>query len=324
MGAVLKAMVRSPQVVFWIVVFPTLLFIILASIFGGMAEGGAFRPQVGVVAYRPLDGILVWVLPIVYRFGIDGYVYPDRDSALDALKRGQVDVVLAPEFTSDRLGMAVYYTEVRMDSRLTADIVKAALSHGGDVDMEIVEVEGEHTPVDWFYYGILMMIPVEVGFMFIPSALMELMKGGLLKRFYLAGVQPARAVMWFVGAAVIISLFATASLVVVSRFWGTEVGGPMVWLGFLVGLVAFSIMGVAIFALMPGKGAEALGSMLFFTNIFLGGLTIPFAPKWGSFLPASSLKFFTYGNASLIPLVIWTAAALLILAIRFRGVFSLD
>jgi ABC-2 type transport system permease protein len=141
------------------------------------------------------------------------------------------------------------------------------------------------------------LIIISVGFMGIPIATAAAREAGVLRRFRTTPLRPAAYILSNIAAYYLMTLAGVIVLVIVGKAgYGMRFGGNILscWLGFTLGALAFFALGYVVAGLAPtARIAQAVGMILAFPMMFLGGATIPMevlpqsVRNFGRFIPST-------------------------------------
>jgi ABC-2 type transport system permease protein len=123
------------------------------------------------------------------------------------------------------------------------------------------------------------LIIVSVGFMGIPIATAAARESGVLRRFRTTPLRPSGYIISEIVSYYLMSLAGVFLLVVAGKLvYGMKFSGQVLsaWLGFTFSALAFFALGYLIAGVAPtARIAQAVGMILAFPMMFLGGATIP-------------------------------------------------
>lgn len=249
------ALLRQPEAVFWVFVFP----MVLAAVLGFAFQSATPPPSVVALLEGPGEDALAEGLE-----GADSLEVrrlPDRDAAELALRRGDVDVLLlAGEPPTLRLD------PVRSGTELARFRVLAALE-GSDPDAVAVDEVQERGSryIDFLFPGLLGMNLMGTGLWSIGFAVAELRQRKVLKRLL---VTPMRRSSFLVSFLISRLVFLALELVALTSFAVWVLGVPLragaLQLGLvsLLGAVAFA--GLGLLAASRVRTIEGVSGMLNF------------------------------------------------------------
>jgi ABC-2 type transport system permease protein len=146
----------------------------------------------------------------------------------------------------------------------------------GTEDYEIWRGVG---PADYYAPAYVVLVAASIGLIALPMRLATYRERGVLRRFHAAGL-PQMAVLGsqVVVAAVLVVIGAIGIAIAARVFYGALL--PENWAtsiaAFLLGLVCFIAIGLALGAVMPtSRAAQGAGIILFFVMMMLGGAGPP-------------------------------------------------
>ena len=141
------------------------------------------------------------------------------------------------------------------------------------------------------------LIIISVGFMGIPIATAADREAGVLRRFRTTPLRPSAYIFSNIAAYYLMTLVGVIVLVIVGKAgYGMRFSGNILscWLGFTLAVLAFFAMGYVVASLAPtARIAQAVGMILAFPMMFLGGASIPMevlpqsVRNFGRFIPSS-------------------------------------
>jgi ABC-2 type transport system permease protein len=141
------------------------------------------------------------------------------------------------------------------------------------------------------------LIIISVGFMGIPIATAANREAGVLRRFRTTPLRPAAYILANIAAYYLMTLAGVIVLVIVGKAgYGMRFSGNVLscWLGFTFSAMAFFAIGYLVAGLAPtARIAQAVGMILAFPMMFLGGATIPMevlpqsVRNFGRFIPST-------------------------------------
>lgn len=305
--------VREFQRVFWMMIFPLLLYFILVAAIGNMGnEEISFK--LGIVKEENLSGFGKIIDEVLK--GITSEEGPfiaaeftDRESGLKALKKNKIDALLiVPRGTNAGLARAfivrgkveppkleVYYAEGRQASEISADVLSQILEQ---VNLEIAKQQkkdyvalevkenivshSDGKPFDYAEYlfpGIVLMMTLSVSLFSAPIRLMVFRNSGVHKKLYTTPIKP---IEYF--TAYLLKLFAIIMLsfilILLMALFVYRVEIPVFSCAFLFSFL-FSVMVLLSTGLMFASfikklsTANVVGQITNQLMMFLGGLYFP-------------------------------------------------
>ncbi len=146
-------------------------------------------------------------------------------------------------------------------------------------DPEALEAWAGVGPVDYYAPAYVALVIASIGVVALPLRLATYREWGVLRRYRAAGF-PLYAVL---GSQVLVTsvlvVMASAAIAFATHlFYGAE--APHAWVGvilaFVLGIVCFAAVGIALGALLPSaRAAQGAGITLFFLMMMLGGAGPP-------------------------------------------------
>lgn len=318
--SLIKSSIRDETVLWWVVIFPAILFLVLYGIFGGSGSG-AMSQNIGVNAP-------IWIsapLKVVSLFLPDNVhikFYPDREDAIDDLREGNVDVVVSYDRGIHKL--VVFYTPINQKGAVLALYFKKLMSgsffHINKVQsLKVIQAKGETSDV---YTPLIALIPLLVGYLFVPPLFTSMIKEGRFRRFMLMGLSPARVVFSSLIVALVVSFLSALVITALGAFLGTHLLSIKGWLMYGVVSAVYILQGLSLLAF--SSFAEGLGSLLYFLNLFAGGAVMPSTPL-SAFLPFRyTTMWLSYDMKGIGIVLAWTLLLLIPLIIRGRKVFAIE
>lgn len=133
--------------------------------------------------------------------------------------------------------------------------------------------------VDYYVPAYLALVTASVGLISLPTQLASYRERGVLKR-YRASSMPAAVVLGSQVAVTFLISAVSASVLVLAALPAYQVDGPRsvptVLAGFVLVALCFAAIGVVLGAIVPSsRSAQALGVMLWFVMLMLGGAGPP-------------------------------------------------
>ncbi len=338
-----KTFVRNRSALFFGVMFPIILMVLIGLAFG-RTDSILFRvslvdegnPQVAAPLLAGLRGVTVFTI-----------IEEGRAEALARLREGKRALVVVIPKQATNLE-AFYDSSREQSSRAALTILERFVAEanlrlsGAPVllQLSVSAVAAQHsTFFDFLMPGILAMTIAQTGLMGVSFMVATMRERLVLKRVMATPVPPLAFLGGLVGRSTIIQVLQVAIIFLVGTLvFGARTHGSLVDLGLLaiIGAVAFFAMGFAISSISrSAESANLLGSMVNFPMMFLSGTFWPreFMPEAIrpviSYLPLSPLVDAMRGvGAAGEPLsqyfwavgylLAWTAGAFVIAARRFR------
>lgn len=245
-GINFKVFFRQPEVIFWAVLFPLLLFWILGVAFDSKKE---FKATIGVIAILPGTDFDLkasqsdQILGTGVKFDFE--VYRDQTAAINALKKGKIALFLeaVPE------GYRYYFDPRNSDAQNTYLILeKIRLAKLPQTPAEIVRLKAQGTRyIDFFLPGLLAFNLMSACLWGIGWDLIEIRMKKYLKRLMATPIYKGYFVLGLIITRLLTAAFEVSLILVFAYFYfGISLHGN--WGSFLylmlLGNLTFS--GVAI------------------------------------------------------------------------------
>jgi ABC-2 type transport system permease protein len=133
--------------------------------------------------------------------------------------------------------------------------------------------------MDYYVPAYVALVVVSVCLISVPAHLAGNRERGVLRRYHASSITAWQVAMAELGVAIVISAVSVVVLLVTATIVYDFVGPwsiPIVLLGFVTSTLAFSTLGVLLGAVLPtARSAQALGMLLWFVMLFLGGAGPP-------------------------------------------------
>jgi ABC-2 type transport system permease protein len=252
----IRELVREPEAIFWVFVFPILLAGILALAFRS-------RPPepipVGVVASAQADSLLA---ALSRGPDIQATVMPEPE-ARNALARGRVALVVSSGSTPSYV-----YDPTRPESRVARLAVDAALQHAaGRKDAFIPHREELMEPgaryVDFLVPGLLGMNLMGTGMWGIGFSLVVARNGNLLKRLVAAPVHRSHVLVAQVASRLIFLVPEAGALLLFAIFvLEVPIRGSWLLLGAVAILGALAFSGLGLLAAARPRTIEGISGVM--------------------------------------------------------------
>jgi ABC-2 type transport system permease protein len=138
---------------------------------------------------------------------------------------------------------------------------------------------GGQRPIDLYVPILIAFAMTMLAFQALPTALASYREKGILRRMAVTPVGPARVLQAQMLTCLLMSIGAVGMLVIVGRVaFSVPLPGQVFAfaLSFVFCSAALLAIGLTIVALVPsGRAGNAIGTLLFFPNMFFAGLWIP-------------------------------------------------
>jgi ABC-2 type transport system permease protein len=291
------SMLREPEAVFWVFVFP----LVLAAVLGFAFRSGKVEPSRVAVAPATEAGALVAALEA----GEDIVVltYDTREEALTQLRKAAVDGLVSPgaEGAGGEAGAPV----VRFDSaraeaetarlRIERALARAAGAPEPDIELEPVTEMGSRY-VDFLFPGLIGMNLMGTGIWGIGFAIADVRRRKFLKRLL---VTPMRRSSFLLSFMLSRMFFLVAELALLTTFGAWALGVP--FRGDVLSYAAAALLGAIVFA---GLGI-LIASRVRTIEGASGLMNVVMLPMWlasGVFFSYERFPEFTHAALRLLPL----------------------
>lgn len=345
---------KSKVLLFWNLLFPLLLFLVLVSAFGGPASLGQVKMALADNDRTAASALYAKVLNDVFRSneGVSADFVPASEKAdiVVAIPKG-FEQALASKAEPVQVAMT-YDASAGLAHRTAAQIVRSVTAEfelrirNGDGALRLTAddtSDGRAKPsyTSFLATGILVLTLLSVCIMGIVIPLVARREYGVLRTFQSLPITRTTYMTAFIGSRILLALLLSflflGLLSLLYDLGFTLGGGEMAGVALLVVLmsIVFSAIGLAVAGrLRSVAAANAAANLVFFPLVFLGDLTIPtqgFPPAMRaaldyapSSLGVSSLRDVLLGGAS--PGLDWKPVALLALwgilaAVAARSLF---
>lgn len=289
--------IRSKESVFWLTIFPVILFLILTTIFGNIEEN--VEMKINIIGY---SNTLHKVFEKIKQFKVEFVNIQNETNQLEnyvkKLEKGDIDLVIKlPEsfdsrYTSalllkrtkllKKIPIEIYYVPQRDSSKLAKNIVKG-IFESLDV-LESVQLE-EHILADKKYDYNNFIYPGVIGMAILSTFLFGFMneleyfhRGKLIRRFL---VTPVNIVWVYVLSAIVnvIELFIGVFILsIVAYLKGVDVIGylpSVIFNLFLSSAVMISFVLALMTFIKKASNLFAFQQVFFQVQMFIGGFYIP-------------------------------------------------
>lgn len=256
-------MLREPEVLFWVFVFPIMLTVITGLAFRG---GGATTSRIAVVDGPGASELCAEL----ERDGVEVETFDDADRAAAALRSGAVDALVDRERRRVELDPA---RDAAVAARLRAEGALQRLAGRTDpIAIDTVEVrERGSRYVDWLVPGLLGLNLMSTTIWAVGFALVEARQRRLLKRFLVTPMARSSFLASYVLARMIVLVAEVAVLLAVACWiFGVPMRGSLASVALLsvVGALAFS--GLAILIGSRARSPEAASGLIYLTMMPMG------------------------------------------------------
>ena len=318
--SLLKSSIRDETVLWWVVIFPAILFLVLYGIFGGSGGDGVSQ-NIGVHAPVWIS-LPLKVFSLFLPHNIHFEFYADEENAIQDLKEEKVDVVVSYDTTTHKI--VISYTPINQKGAVLALYLRKLMSDSFlsvDKDRKIKVVKSKRKGED-LYTPMVALIPLLVGYLFVPPLFTSMIKEGRFRRFMLMGLSPATVVFSSLVVALVVSFLSALVITAIGAFLGTHLLSIKGWLMYAVVSTVYILQGLSLLAF--SSFAEGLGSLLYFLNLFAGGAVMPSTPL-SAFLPFRyTTMWLSYDMKGIGIVLAWTLLLLVPLIIRGRKVFAVE
>lgn len=288
--------IRSKEAVFWLVVFPTILFLILTSIFGNVQQNVTIK-----VAVIGESHVLKKVFDSVQQISAKFFPHSERkrfDEYLKALEGETFDVLLVlPEGFDSAYSRAlllrrtklfrpvtvdVHYVPVREGSKLAFNMVKGildALDIHSKVEMEIHNLSTRRVDYNTFIFpGVVGMALLSVYLFGFMNDLIWLNRKKIIKRLAISPFSLLKLYL-FVALVNLTSLILGLSLLtLVAWIKGVDVATylPSLIVNSLVSALVLTFLTLAVLIFENRSSALVAFQQIFFqVQMFAGGFYFP-------------------------------------------------
>lgn len=285
--------IRSKESVFWLVLFPTLLFLILTSIFGNVGENISLKVKI-----LGKSEILKDVFTSIKQFEAEFVENSNIEVLKEELKNGKINafVVLPKDFDS-RFGLAnllrntrlmrkldieIYYVPVRQESQIAADILNGVFSSiGGSerIEYAVHKLNATQFNYNYFIYPGVIGMAILSAFLFgFLDILTYTHRRGIVKRLYLT---PTSLITLYTLIGLICMIVLVIGLIVLSfvaQLKGVQVMRYVPTMLIHVSMAAAVMISMAMAILTVSKNTSRLfifEQIFFQVQMFVGGFYFP-------------------------------------------------
>lgn len=291
--------IRSKESVFWLTIFPTVLFIILTTIFGNMGENVELKVKI-----LGRSGMLQKMFEQVKQLNVEfiDYDQEDLNNILNhfkhELERGNIDLIIVipkgfdTQYTTALLlrktkffkavPLEIYNVPIRDSSKLASDILKGMFESMGNFEkIEVVEhdlTEHKYNYNEFIYPGVIGMAILSTFLFGFMSELEYMKRKKIVRRFLVA---PVNVNLIYVTSAIVnvsVLFLGVFLLSIFAYFKGVNVFSfmPSVVFNLLISsavMISFTLV-VMSFVKSP-SGLFAFSQIFFQVQMFVGGFYIP-------------------------------------------------
>ncbi len=335
-----RMFLREPEAVFWVLVFP----LVLALILGWAFRDSAPSPETIGVLHTGETSMLTQLIHDDTL--LEANVFAEEEAAMTALRRGHIAVLLVvPQGWHGQAGyegLTLRLDPQRPESELARLRLDRALGRAQDTapgySVQLVQDTGSRY-IDWLFPGLLGMNLMGTGIWSIGFAIADMRQKKLLRRF-LVTPMPRSAFLWsFIMArgvflvVELLALMAFALLVLKIPMHGSVVGFALVC---LLGTLCFAALGLLVAARprtlegVSGLMNAAMLPMWLFSGVFFAyerfpEVTHPFIQALPLTALNDALRMQMLDGATLIQLlpqlgvmVAWTLVSFVLAIVIFR------
>lgn len=290
-------MLREPEAVFWVFVFP----LVLAAVLGFAFRSGKVEPSRVAVAPAPSAAALVDALVDALEAAEDIVVltYDQREEALTQLRTAAVDALVSP---GDEPGAppAIRFDSARAEAetarlRIQHALARASGAPAPDVQLDPVTETGSRY-VDFLFPGLIGMNLMGTGIWGIGFAIADVRRRKFLKRLLVTPMRRSSFLLSFMFARLI---FLIAELAVLTTFGAWILGVP--FRGDALSYALISLLGAIVFA---GLGILIASRVRTIEGVS-GLMNVVMLPMWlasGVFFSYERFPEFTHAALRLLPL----------------------
>jgi len=289
--------IRSKESVFWLVIFPSILFMILTTIFGNVDKNINLR-----VAIIGESKTLSKVFENIPQLSIEFVKTENQEEQLtlleNQLKAGKTQtIVILPEDFDSKLAIAsllqrtklqrkvdvtIYYVPLRQESKLAKEIISGVFNSIGTTTQLKYTVhklsEGQFSYNEFIYPGVIGMAILSAFLFGFMNDIVYMHKRGILRRLYTAPVSLTTVYL----LAGLISLIQLAlGILVLSIFaWlkGVDVFGYLQYILVHVPIASavLVLLSITVMSLFKSTSKIFVFEQIFFqVQMFVGGFYFP-------------------------------------------------
>jgi len=303
---------------FWIFFFPLILYLILTSIFGGVAKGESVTFRIGIVYEKKSSVFERMVSHLKEEKTFDIREFKDMNEALRRLKESKLDTVIfvAKSFDSSftraillartkmklTVPVDVYYVPERTESSMAKDVVENILKtmeievwkNFGDfrnmkVESSVEEKAKKFNMAHYYLPAIAMMTIMSIGFFSIPYSIAEKRERKSTRRLLVSPFGPGEFIL-----SVILNNFLALliSFTLLFSMGALLYKVPRVVLSFqfilqlILGMLIYSMIGLMIVSLAKRISTISIISnslfqaMMFLGNFYFNILNVSWGIRW--------------------------------------------
>lgn len=302
----------SKDSVFWLTIFPTILFLILTSIFGNMEENVQFRVKV-LGDSETLKGILDNIEQMDAEF-IQDYSQETIDALKVELERDNIDAILVLPNDFDKLystslllrktflfrqvPVELYDVPLRQSSAIACDVIKGifgSMDIPENVGYEVHNLSGEEYDYNNFIYpGIIGMTIMSVFLCAFMSYLIYFRRKKILRKISTTPISMISVYLTTAAVNLIALIIGLCGLSVVAYFLGVDVVTylPSMIVHTLIACGVLTMMTLVVMTFSSNSSGLFVFQQVFLQiQMFAGGfyfplkVLTPFIRKLANFLP---------------------------------------
>ncbi|AFG35069.1 ABC transporter permease [Fervidobacterium pennivorans subsp. shakshaketiis] len=292
---------RSKESVFWLVIFPTILFLILTTIFGNVEENVELKVKI-LGESKMLENIFSDIKQFKAEFIIfasDAEKSSKLKELDNELRPGKIHafVVLPENFDSEfsiatilqktkfqrKVLVNIYYVPIRQESKLAGDILSSVFNSLGtreEVSVETYKLsEGEFEYNEFIYPGVIGMAILSVFIFGFMSEVEYLYRRGMLRRFYTTPINIINILIFTALVNMIELILGISVLSLFANLKGVDVGKylPSMVLHVSIACVLLTLLSLNVLIFSKNKPSRifVLGQIYFQVQMFAGGFYFP-------------------------------------------------
>ncbi len=303
---------------FWIFFFPLILYLILTSIFGGVAKGESVTFRIGIVYEKKSSVFERMVSHLKEEKAFDIREFKDMNEALRRLKESKLDTVIfvAKSFDSSftraillartkmklTVPVDVYYVPERTESSMAKDVVENILKtmeievwkNFGDfrnmkVESSVEEKAKKFNMAHYYLPAIAMMTIMSIGFFSIPYSIAEKRERKSTRRLLVSPFGPGEFILSVIlnnFLALLISFTLLFSMGVLLYKVPRVVLSFQFILQLILGMLIYSMIGLMIVSLAKRISTISIISnslfqaMMFLGNFYFNVLNVSWGIRW--------------------------------------------
>lgn len=290
----LRVFSRNRQVLFWTLMFPVFLMVMLGSFVGGGGEVSYSGALINLDKSTQSTELVEALLKLeTVKFESD----KSEEEALEALKNGDIElVVVIPDGYGDSLSAGTSPAEIKavydQTKTMQSEIALLALSQTVDslsksiVQYEpvvVVKSEGVQSLqleyIDFLVPGIVAMMIMSNNLNGVAGQIASWRERGILRRMQSTPLKASTFIAGQITARLVLNgLQATVVLLIASLIFGTQVNGSWALLMLFVILGTLTFMAIGFIVAGVAKSPESAGPIAGFISfplLFLGGVFFP-------------------------------------------------